>query len=229
MPLLAFEVRFSRMTSASDAPSDTLDDTSFAEIQYQGAPVNVLQRYCRDLMNEREKVYFNPLHPGWSFVGYIPTYQPHSREPQSGRRAPLACFFEDGQYRFVLKEAIQPFVPPEDHIEWNVHSSQIWVATVKSIDGQDLGSVALKIIQPSLLPIPKPDEYSFERHLFSRQLAHVERFAYKELRSLQGTIIPFMYGYFKVSNFLFVDGRDILKRPFLGARAKRRDCPHTCS
>ncbi len=67
------------------------------------------------------------------------------------------------------------------------------------MDGEAKGKVVLKILQPSLLPIPQPNATEPLACCISlRHLARMEDLVYGKLEFLQGTAIPYYFGLLKV-------------------------------
>ncbi|KAK0429840.1 hypothetical protein EV421DRAFT_1945751 [Armillaria borealis] len=97
-----------------------------------------------------------------------------------------------GTYNFVVTSVIQTF--GERRTFW----LQVCVADVR-LGGEVKGKVVLKILQPSLLPIP---QHKAEDHLgyyvSPRHLARMNDLVYGKLESLQDTVIPYYFGLQKV-------------------------------
>ncbi|SJL15057.1 uncharacterized protein ARMOST_18539 [Armillaria ostoyae] len=100
--------------------------------------------------------------------------------------APFAV--NGGSYNLDIAYAIRPF-------RHEKQLSQVWVADVFSSakPTRSLGKVILKIVQPSLIPLPNLDS-EFDEYLRPWEVSMSEDEAYKELKSLQGSTVPYYYG-----------------------------------
>lgn len=209
-PLKRTTLSFLSMSSSSDVPPDFRnDDLSFPEIDEPASPEE-LQQHCNKLVAFRKAAHRHLLHPGWSFTSPILPYHPNRGDMPLQPQRPLPDFaLRGGDYRFILKDALQPFDPVSDiHSTYYGQWSQVWVADVQTANPNaplspslSLGSVVLKIFQSSLFPIPRVADYSNvrDRHLVARELANTEFFIYERMRSLQGECVPYCFGRSKVS------------------------------
>ncbi len=77
--------------------------------------------------------------------------------------------------------------------------SRIWKARLIPVDNSTDGEiVVLKIFQQSAMPLPTAGERPLQDFLFAHEAADVECRAYHRLRDLQGRIIPYNFGTYKV-------------------------------
>ncbi|KAK0449032.1 uncharacterized protein EV420DRAFT_788263 [Desarmillaria tabescens] len=152
---------------------------------------DTLRTYYEELVERREKAFRNPLREGCSFPIDFDPHPPGSGD--SPRPLPLFAV-NGGSYRVILTYAIVPY-------RHDKQLSQIWIADVISPEDptQSLGKVVLKIVQPSLLPLPDI-EYHYEIYDYLRPwvVSTSEEKAYGELKSLEGTTIPYFYGLYPV-------------------------------
>lgn len=166
-----------------------------------------VKRISDELLELREKAYAHLLHPGWTFTAFIDSH-PTASKMDSGRRE-LPSFARDGgTYTFTLLKALQPWMPVVDvyntlETQWG----QVWTATVQSSssssDTSNIGTVVLKILQSSLLPLPNPRAYRNTTYQSADRLERKEAYFYHCLESAQGKCIPYLFGRAKVS-FIFL-------------------------
>lgn len=191
--------------------STPLDPESFEcgepifKLQREIQPEDV-KRVSDELLELREKAYAHLLHPGWSFTASIDSHPIASKMDSEleGRRE-LPSFARDGgTYTFTLRKALQPWMPVVDvyntlETQWG----QVWTATVQSASSDtNLGTVVLKILQSSLLPLPNPRAYRNTTYQSADRLERKEAYFYNCLESAQGKCIPYLFGRAKVS-FIF--------------------------
>ncbi|KAF9024224.1 hypothetical protein BDZ89DRAFT_1069337 [Hymenopellis radicata] len=159
--------------------------------------------YCEKLAADKRTALKEPLYPGWSFDA---TIDPHPLlNDYRGRRRivePLRITAAKG-FRFVLDRALQPYVP--EHLrpekgepQW----SQVWRAEIRNARDEALAAVAVKIIQPSLLPHPSsrtPVDKRLVQYAFSDDVANAEHVLYRQaMAHLQGRVVPYYYGKTKI-------------------------------
>lgn len=158
--------------------------------------LEAVAQHLDSLMAIREKAYGRLLHPGWAFNAKI---RPYDIDGASGSRRQLPAFAQSGgTYCFYLAKALQPFMPAIDISSGNY--SQVWIATVRSFDN-DIGTVILKVFQPSLLPIPDVIQLSDIHKSSAASLAYNESSAYETMKSVQGKAVPYFFGHYEVSNY----------------------------
>ena len=167
-----------------------------------------VKRVSDELLELRERAYAHLLHPGWSFTASIDSHPTASKIGYEDRdRRELPSFARDGgTYTFTLLEALQPWMPVVDvyntlETQWG----QVWTATVQSScsDTPNLGTVVLKILQSSLLPLPNPRAYRNTTYQSADRLERKEAYFYNCLESAQGKCIPYLFGRAKVSFIYF--------------------------
>ncbi|KAF8870582.1 hypothetical protein CPB85DRAFT_1354080 [Mucidula mucida] len=164
---------------------------------------DVVLAYCKKLSDDKRSAIREPLYPGWSFDA---TIDPHPLlDDGAGRRAlaePFRIRAAKG-FRFVLDRPNQPYVPEhlrpdEEEPQW----SQVWRTEIQNARGEVLAAVAVKIIQPSLLPHPSsrvPVAKRLVKHTFPDYVANAEHVMYNQaLARLQGQLVPYYYGKTKV-------------------------------
>lgn len=162
--------------------------------------LKVLRTYRDHLLILKREAMQNPLHPDWSFEAVLPRHA--LTDNQTSRRS-LPAGLRDmashsTNFRFLLSRAIQPFIPdslrkPPGLLQW----SQIWVARLQdSTTGTNLCTVVLKIIQPSLIPLPDMNlSDPLVDYTFGRQVTMAEHYVYEyPLRDIQGMAVPYCFG-----------------------------------
>ncbi|SJL11196.1 uncharacterized protein ARMOST_14599 [Armillaria ostoyae] len=151
-----------------------------------------LKDYYELLVRRRKAAALDPLHRGWTCVIELP---PHP-VPTDGHYRQLPLYAHNGgTYKLVLVDAPLPFQHDEQY-------SQVWVADVHSLGfcKRNLGRVIMKIIQPSLLPLPDLD-WHLEVYDYVRPWTfwRTEDNAYRELETLQGKTVPYYFGKHKIT------------------------------
>ncbi|KAF8892019.1 hypothetical protein CPB85DRAFT_1331720 [Mucidula mucida] len=129
---------------------------------------------------------------------------PRREMPSGGRELP-AFLRGGGDHECTLK-----LIEPIRHASQAVSShkildkvegeySRIWKARLIPVDNSTGGEVVvLKIFQQSAMPLPAADKNPFQDFLFANEAADVECRAYHKLLDLQGLIIPYNFGTYKM-------------------------------
>ncbi|KAK0467079.1 uncharacterized protein EV420DRAFT_1636110 [Desarmillaria tabescens] len=146
-----------------------------------------LKAYYELLVERRRAAAENPLRIGWTFVVELP---PHPAATND-RCRPLPPYVHNGgTFKLILAEAPHPFQHDKQY-------SQVWVADVHTLGlcKRKLGRVIMKIIQPSFIRLPDPD-WCLEVQDYVRPwtLWRTEDEAYKELKPLERSTVPYYFG-----------------------------------
>ncbi|KAK0447877.1 uncharacterized protein EV420DRAFT_1568062 [Desarmillaria tabescens] len=140
----------------------------------------------------------DPLRIGWTYIVELP---PHPAPPDGPYRPLPQYAHNGGTYKLILVDAPLPFQHDDQY-------SQVWIADVHTLGmcKKKLGKVIMKIIQPSLLPLPDLDWY-LEVYDYVRPwtLWRTEDAAYRELEPLQGKTVPY---YFRKHKITMPSGED---------------------
>ncbi|KAK0185336.1 hypothetical protein F5146DRAFT_1228247 [Armillaria mellea] len=172
-------------------PSDQPYDPDFGW-DYDIDDPTALREACRELRRLRKVAMLGCSQQVWlSFTVAFPHVFQESGIANA-RKLPLFAT-SSGTYNVVVTSVIQTF---SDH---RTFWSQVCVAEVRL--GEEVkGKVVLKILQPSLLPIPQPKaEEPFDHCISPKHLPRMEDLVYGKLESLQGTVIPYYFGLKKLT------------------------------
>ncbi|KAK0447878.1 uncharacterized protein EV420DRAFT_863544 [Desarmillaria tabescens] len=151
-----------------------------------------LRKYYEILVARRKAAALDLLRRGWTCVVELASHP----APEDGHYRPLPPYAHNGGiYNLILVDAPLPFQHDNQY-------SQVWIADVHtlSVCKKKLGKVIMKIIQPSLIPLPDLD-WSLEVYDYVRPWAlwGTEDEAYQELESLQGKTVPYYFGKHKIT------------------------------
>ncbi|KAF9026665.1 hypothetical protein BDZ89DRAFT_838360 [Hymenopellis radicata] len=132
---------------------------------------------------------------------------PRRGRPSGSRELPVfLCGDEDQQCTLKLVEPIRHasqavFTNAPHKILDKIEGehSKIWKARLFPVNSSTGGElVVLKIFQQSAMPLPTAAHNPFQDFLFAREAAGIECRAYDRLADLQGGIIPYMFGAYRM-------------------------------
>ncbi|KAK0200846.1 hypothetical protein DFS33DRAFT_1386793 [Desarmillaria ectypa] len=137
--------------------------------------IDALKDYYKLLVRYQKVAVLDPPHRAWTCVIELPSHP----APTDSHYRPLPQYAHNGGiYKLVLVDAPLPFQHDNQY-------SQVWVADVHVLGNQNsLGKDIMKIIQPSLIPLPDLNWYLK---------------AYWELEPLQGKTVSYYFGKHKIT------------------------------
>ncbi|KAJ7891450.1 hypothetical protein B0H13DRAFT_1524680, partial [Mycena leptocephala] len=141
---------------------------------------NAIYTYHANIMADRARAEKGPLKTGQTYTLNL-DIPPQNSDPRS-RRVPFIPTDRGCGVSLQLVEALQPGV--------NMYS-QVWTANVVTAPRTRL---ILKIIQPSMIRCPHPEDRWIGDYTHPCNLAGEEAWAYRNLLDRQGLSIPYFFG-----------------------------------
>lgn len=180
------------LLSSSSARLSTMSSVSKATLNwpFKQWNKNSLVSHAKKLSEARERALINPLYPGWRikwrFSGPLAEF---SGAPQ-GR--PLPQFLQNIKPGSSRELSLQIDYPIQSGVDMN---AQIWIAHItRSNICIPASQVVLKLVQPSLRPIPLKNSETQYTYRVPEYMARSEADFYWNAKLLQGHTIPHFLG-----------------------------------